>query len=285
MTNKIKRVIRKWFKWLIITISSFLVIILILAIIYSEIAFRLLSGVGYLDVYNGNNERGNKIMKYAISKMKNPDTNVYHALSVQNTKNGNYDIAISALDKAYEINPNEVGAYYGWVLLYYYHDYEKALKVLNKYDDNTPDFSDAPMGEDIHYLKGLAYMQLKNYENAIKEFDISITNISERNGEDWVDIYTFVNKGRCLAKLHQFEEAIRTYLKAIKYYDKCAEAYYFMGIAQISINQNVSACQNLNTALNLVKNGYKSSDAYIEFFHEIYEQQIVQSIFENCTNK
>jgi len=57
----------------------------------------------------------------------------YHSLSVQNTKNGNYSIAIAALEKAMELDPKEISPYYGWVLLYYYRDYEKSLKILEQY--------------------------------------------------------------------------------------------------------------------------------------------------------
>ena len=278
MNNKIK----KWAKWIMIGIGSFFTIIIILAIIFNQLSFRLLFGLGYLDIYQGNNERGNKIMKYAISNIKDDDGQIYHSLSVQNTKNGNYDLAITALNKAYSLNPEEVSAYYGWVLLYYYHDYERSLTMLNKYDSYTPNFQDAPMGEDIHYLKGLAQMQLEKYQSAIIEFDKYINHLDTTHGEAYVDVYTFVQKGRCLTKLGQFDNAINSYKRAIKNYENCTEAYYYMGLTHLEMNNNDSACVNFNTALRMIKEGYKSSDTYIEYFHEIYLQQIESSINEIC---
>jgi len=274
----------KWKKRLFITIASFLGLIVILAIVFNQLVYTLLIGVGSMDVYIGNNERGNKIMSCALSKIKKPNENTYHAISVQNTKNGNYNIAIPALEKAYRINPEEVGAYYGWVLLYYYHDYEKALSILNAYDDTTPNFSDWPVGECIHYLKGLAFMQLNNYEDAIKEFDISIENTSSEHREDWVDEAVFVNKARCLYNLNKFEVAIIALERVIGYSDKCTEAYYFMAISQVELDQKEKACQNFNKAYELIKKGYKSSDAYVELFHEIYEKQVEEAILKNCKN-
>jgi len=279
-----KKRIKRWKKRLLIILGSFLGVIIILGIIFNQIVYLLIFELGYIDVHNGNNERGNKIMSYTISKMKNPSETVFHALSVQNTKNGNYNISIPALEKAYGINPKEVGAYYGWVLLYYYHDYEKALSILNKYDDSTPNFSDWPMGECIHYLKGLAYMQLTDYEDAIKEFDVSIENTSMENGEDWVNYEVFLNKGRCLKELGRYEDAILSYQKAIRNFDKSSGAYYFMGLSQIELNQKEKACQNFSKALELIKKGYKSSDIYVELFHEIYERQVEQSVLKNCVN-
>jgi len=272
----------KRLKRLLITASSFIGICIVIAIIYSEITIKLLFEIGYHEVYRGNNDRGNKIMIYALSKADSITYRGFHSLSVQNTKNGNYNLAIPALEKAAELNPSERG-YYGWVLLYYYHDYERALEQLEKYDALTPDFVDVAGGEDIYYLKGLTHMQLKNHSKAVKEFNLCITHISSTIGEEWVDVYAFVNKGRSLAQLDQHEEAVESYLTAIKNYDKCAEAYYFMGLSQLKINQNGNACLNFKKALELVKKGYKSSDSYVELFHEIYDQQIEKSISINCS--
>ncbi|PCI93399.1 MAG: hypothetical protein COB15_16490 [Flavobacteriales bacterium] len=242
----------------------------------------LLFQIGYQNIYYGKYERGNALIEYALSKRDTITDNDYHAWSVQNTKNGNYKIAIDKLEKAMMINPQRESGYYGWVLLYYYRDYKKALAILEQQDAYTPDFSDAPVGEDIHYLKGLCLMQLKNYQKAVTEFDTYINNLARTHGEDFVDVYTFVQKGRCLTQLGEFDKAINSYKKAIKYYKECTEAYYFMGLTQLEMNKKDSACINLNKALNMIKKRYKSSDTYIEYFHEIYPQQIEENIIKSC---
>ena len=191
-------------------------------------------------MYYGNNERANEIISYAISKIDQPSAELYHSVSVQNTKNGNYSIAIDFLEKAMAINPQEVSRYYGWLLLYYYRDYEKALAVLEQNDAYTPNFADAPMGEDVHYLKGLCYMQMHHYQKAIDEFNTYINNLANTHEEDFVDVHTFVQKGRCLSQLGKFEEAILAYKKAIHYYENCTEAYYFMGLTQLEMNDKTA---------------------------------------------
>jgi tetratricopeptide (TPR) repeat protein len=275
---------RRWLKYLSGSIVSLVVVLIVLTIIYSQLFFRVLLGFGSLDTYYGNNERGNKIMNYAISRIEDKEEEIYHHLSIQNTKNGNYNIAIAALEKAFGINPKEVAAYYGWVLLYYYHDYEKALVILDYCDALTPNFSDAPMAEDIHKLKGLAHMQLENYEKAIEEFDLNISEITETIGEEWVDVYTFVNKGRCLSAQNKHRKSIEAYQTALNNYQECTEAYYYMALDQLKIKEEELACKNLNTAYTLIKKGYKSADNYIEYFHEVYEQEIESSILTYCTN-
>ena len=273
---------KKWRKRFLKALAYISVLIIVLGIIFNQLLFRLLIGVGSIDINHGNDERGNKIMRFALSKIKNPRENVYHAISVQNTKNGNYDIAMANLEKAYKINPKEIGGYYGWVLLYYYHDYEKALNILNAYDDFTPKFSDYPMGECIHYLKGLAHKQLNNYEEAVKEFDVSINNQLKEHSENWVDYTTFLNRGITLYLQNKNEEAINEFERVIRNYKECSEAYYFKGLSFIELNEKEKACENFNEALNLIKKGYKSSDPYVELFHEIYIQDIEQSLLNNC---
>ena len=273
---------RIWLKRLLKVIAFLCVFIIILGIIFNQLVFRLLIGVGSIDINYGNNKRGNAIIEFALSKIKNPGENVYHAISVQNTKNGNYDIAITALEKAYVINPNEFGEYYGWVLLYYYHDYKKALAVLSRYDDLTPNFSDYPMGECIHYLKGLAYKELGDFELALKEFDLSIKYVVENHDESWIDYQILLNRGIILFYQNKNEEAITEFERVIKNYNECSEAFYFKGLALVNLNKKVEACSSLTKSLELIKKGYKSFDSYVELFHEIYEQDINEAISKNC---
>ncbi|WP_024741907.1 tetratricopeptide repeat protein [Tenacibaculum maritimum] len=273
---------RKWRKLFLKALAYTSALIIILGIVFNQLLFRLLIGIGSIDVYYGNNERGNKIMSYVLPKIKNVDGKIYHAISVQNTKNGNYNIAIDALEKAYKINPKEIGAYYGWVLLYYYHDYEKSLKVLNAYDNLTPNFSDYPMGECIHYLKGLAYKELGDFEQALSEFDLSIKYGLEEHNESWIDYQVFLNRGITLFYQNKNKEAIIEFKRVLRNHNKCSEAYYFSGLTLIKLNKREEACQELNKSLKLVKEGYKSSDIYVELFHEIYEQEILEIISKNC---
>lgn len=271
-------------KRLLIFLASITGIIIVLGIIFNQLLYFIIFQTGYVEVHKGNNERGNKLMSFAVSRMDNPPAKIYHALSVQNTKNGNYSIAISALEKAYKLDPNDQGAYYGWVLLYYYHDYEKALTILNEYDELTPNFSDSPMGECIHYLKGLAYMQLNKYQDAVREFNTSIENASFEHGSDWIDYQVYLNNGICLLYLNKNEEAILEFDKTISDYNKCAEAFFYKGVSQLKLNLKNDACQNLKKAKDLINEGYKSSDVYVELFHEIYQQQVEDYILKNCTN-
>lgn len=229
--------------------------------------------VGYAEVYYGNDAVGNELMLYALSKMDSVTGEHYQELSVQNTKNGNHMQAIAALEKAVALDPQVYG-YYGWVLLYYYHDYNKALECLEKYDALTPNFSDAPAGEDIHFQKGQCYMQLGLLEKAMAEFDTYIGETARSHGEDWVDPYTFVYKGRCLDRLNRHEEALVCYDKAIRYYKYNTEAHYYKALSLLRLKRENEAKEHLQKALELARQNYFYRDVYVAFFEAVYLQDI-----------
>ena len=234
-----------------------------------------LIGIGYLDVYMGNNERGNRVMQYGLSKIEEADFEVLHEISVQNTKNGNYALAYKYLTQAAELDP-EVYGYSGWVMLYYYRDYKRALKYLTIYDSLTPNFSDFPMGESLFYLKGLAYMQLEKYDEAVIEFDKYIDEITVKNGIDWVECSTFYYKGISLLKIGKNKEALKSFDQAIennKYYPEAL----FQKSLLLKKNERLRVLQQ---AKILFKEGYARQDTYIEFFDSIYLQDVERAIYD-----
>lgn len=230
--------------------------------------------VGSRLTYYGFNEIGPKIADLSIK-----DDNLFlfseqfRSFSVQNTKNGNYNLAIDALEEAIKRNPS-VKEYYGWVLLYYYKEYQKAYEILDEYDRLTPNFSDPVIGENVNYLKGLALLKMDKHQEAIKEFDLYIEDVTSSVGQDWVDVYAFVNKGNSYFELNEYQKAINSYNLAIKHYKNCTEAYYFKSKSYLELNILDSALSNGQKANNLILNDFKNEDIYVEYFHEIYPIQV-----------
>jgi tetratricopeptide (TPR) repeat protein len=238
----------------------------------------VLIGIGYFDVYMGNNDRGNRIMKFGLNQIEETDYEVLHEISVQNTKNGNYALAFNYLIKAAELNP-EVYGYFGWVMLYYYRDYKRALKYLTLYDSLTPDFSDFPMGESLFYLKGLAYMQLEKYDEAIIEFDYYIHETTSKNGIDWVEASTFYYKAISLSKIGKKKEALKCFDQALQINKYFPEVHFQKSF----LVRKKMRLQELEQAKKLLEQGYARQDTYIEFFYPVYIQNVECAIFK-CSN-
>jgi tetratricopeptide (TPR) repeat protein len=230
--------------------------------------------IGYQDIYRGNNDRGNRIMEFVFSHIEEPSSELLHSASVQNLKNGNYALANNYLSRAAQINNDEYG-YFGWVMLYYYRDYERALVYLDKFDALTPNFSDAPVGENINYLKGLTYLQLDKIEDALENFDKYITETTNEVGEDWVEVSTFYYKGIAHYKLGEYNKAKEAFELAIKYNENYTEAYYYLYLTMKSLNESEDIYYPaIEKAKELADNDNFRRDTYVTYFFPVYVKMI-----------
>ena len=271
----------KWIKRIVIGFLSTILILILLLVIIKPIPYYIINNaVGIKMQWYGYDKEGNEMIEKSIKKLKNFSALQYHSASVQNTKNGNYNKAIEYLDKASELEPEEVDGYYGWLLLYYYRDYEKALFHLNRYDAFTPDFVDYPQGDNILFTKALCYKELGQYSKALELFDNAIKSELKEHDESWISHQVYFQKARTLHLLGQQKKAIEYYDKTIKSWNKSAESFYYKGLAQIEINDELVGLQNLNIALDLIKKGYKTSDSYVALFDEVYQMEIEKTIIE-----
>lgn len=194
---------------------------------------------------------------------------LYQTKSIPHTKIGDYHIAFPLLEKAYQLDPKETGYYYGWLLLYYYRDYERAILKLNEFDDFTPNQADFAWGEHVNYLKGLCYKQMREYDKAIKEFD----KVIELEG-DYVDVYAFVYRGICKMMLEENEDAIIDFHEAINNYENNSMAYFYLGLAQERIGNKNAAQNAYSTSLDLLKKGFLNRDPY----HEVFDAVSVEMV-------
>lgn len=261
-------------------IAMTLFIVLLVVLISIPKTQKLILGtVGFGLTLYGFNELGPQISKSALNSRYKLTGNDYRAFSVQNTKNGNYALAINALENAISLDI-KYKEYYGWVLLYYYRDYKRAYKILNDYDQLTPNFSDPVFGENVNYLKGLALLKMDRFQGAIDEFDIYINYVTNESGEKWVDVYAFVERGNAYLKKKMYQEAINNYDLAIANYANNTEAYFYKSIAYTKKDELDSALTSANKAYQLISKGYKHEDNYIEYFHEVYPAQVIRLMEE-----
>lgn len=237
--------------------------------------------IGTYISYYGNDKCGNEIMNLCIAKHDSTTAGDWQTYSVQNTKHGNYAESIQALEKSLAINASEVEGYYGWVLLYYFRDYKKSIIHLNHYDDLTPTTTDAPVGENIHFLKGLCYYQLNQYKNSINEFEKNEKFEIEHFGQKNCNTYIYFYIARNYEKMNNIKQAEKYYKKAIKQSQFPVEANYYLGLLNIKNNKKEPGKKQLQDALSFIKQGYKQQDIYIELFDEVYQTQIEEVLNTN----
>lgn len=274
----------KWIKRIVLFfIGLIFLLFLALRFLTPDLYFSLKLGIGSEIQRYGYEDLGNRMIKNSLENVP-PKASTHRIFSIQLTKIGNFDESYELLSRASQFGPEEVDGYFGWIMLYYYRDYEKALELLQKYDAFTPNLVDYVSDDNILYAKGLCHKQLNNLEQALSLFNQAIEfELKRHHGDiEWIPLHYFYQRGRTHHLLNNFDAAIEDYNTALKIWDASSESLYYKAQAIYELGDSTLACETLDAALRAIKKGLKSQDTYVELFDEVYEQQITQTIKDKC---
>lgn len=194
--------------------------------------------------------------------------------SVSYNKRGDFETGFYYLNKAVDIDPEEHLGYRGFVKLYMLRDYQGALDDFLRLDSLTPNFRDTPWGEDIDKVIGLCYMKMGKFEYAKNSFDKSINAISRENGEDWVEIRTFLYRGIVDLELNKNDSAIYFFNQSLKYDRRFPEAYFYKARAFEKMNNRKNAQMMADSALYYFKTSGVQKNPYFELPYQVYLSDI-----------
>lgn len=208
---------------------------------------------------------------FNILKYQNPNSsNIYFEQSIAFNKYGYHDKGFELLNKAVDLEPKMHLGYRGYMKLRFLRDFDGALSDFNRLDSLTPNFNDAPWGENIDFLRGECYYGTKNYQKAIECFQRNINN--EKVG--WADIQSFVYLGMCEYELKNYEKAIEVLKKGLEQSDKTTEAYLYLSKVYKAMGDLPKSRENLNKSKQNL--GYKRDNEYNEYLNEIYLSDITE---------
>lgn len=117
-------------------------------------------------------------------------------------ENKEYDESLDCYQKAIEIDPSNVDAWYNKALVHImFGEYVESLEACEKFIEAEKDDPEA------WKLKGFSLFYLNNYEEAVNAFNEALSLSSE-------DAYAWNNKGSALCNLGLWDEAIESFEKA-----------------------------------------------------------------------
>ncbi len=178
-------------------------------------------------------------------------------------------------DKAVECDPVAWQPWRGYLYLYFYRDYDKAIADFNASDTLTPDFIDAPQGQSVNYWRGLAYLGKSDYQNSVNYFQTHITAELEEAGEEWIEPSTFLYLGIANYELKDYEQAEINLSKALKYnYEKSADANYYHSLIHLETGNFKDARSHLKAAISNYEEGYFRYRDYVEEIKQIYPKNL-----------
>jgi tetratricopeptide (TPR) repeat protein len=144
-------------------------------------------------------------------------------------KQGKYDDAIQAFDKAIQLNPNFANAWNnkGWILAKQ-GKYDDAIQACDKA------IQLAPKNDSVWSIKGYALAKQGKYDDAIQAFDKAI----QLDPQDTFDWYA---KGWVLDNQDKYGEAIKCLDEAIRLDPNYASAWHNKGVALEALGRSSEA--------------------------------------------
>jgi len=160
--------------------------------------------------------------------------------------------------------------YRGYCTLYFYRDYERALKDFDELDVLTPNFTDYPQSTSIDYMRGICYLGLEQPQKALEYFEKHIETEAKQVGYDYIYSVTYILKGICLKKLGRIKEAQETFEFGIKQHEKNADLEFQLAKILHEQGEDEIALKWLTKANKSFLAGYSNNRPYVEEFYQVY---------------
>jgi len=178
-------------------------------------------------------------------------------------------------DKAIEHDPITWQPWRGYLYLWFYRDYKKAIADFNASDTLTPNFIDAPQGHSVDYWRGIAYLGLKNYEKSNWYFEKHIKKETKDFGEDYVDLTAFLYNGISYFESGDYEKALLNFNKQLEYgKNLSADAKFYKAQIFRIENKTEEAKIIINSAIEDFNAGYFNNRNYVETLRQIYLEDL-----------
>lgn len=132
-----------------------------------QYAEQFLNGMGYY--YQGSVDEQFIIKEVMKHNPNHPD--VHRELGIPALKRGMISEMYAPYDRSIQLDPSAWQGYRGYLFLYFYRDYERAIKDLDESDALTPNFVDYPQAQSVDFMRGTAYLMKGEYDEALRYFD------------------------------------------------------------------------------------------------------------------
>lgn len=199
-------------------------------------------------------------------------SNAYFEKSVAFLKRGMFIEWKELMDKAVELDPEQHLSYRGWCQFAFLHNYEGAIKDLNKLSElkGTSFIGVGQSGDyDLRAVLALCYNLSGQRDKAISVMENAMVK-----KDYYIGLYDYLHLGVLYLEDNQLEKAIKSFEYQIKE-NEIAEAYFYLAKTLLLMENQPEAKINADKALEFYNNGRKMHNDYYEFVDQIYKQDIV----------
>jgi tetratricopeptide (TPR) repeat protein len=176
--------------------------------------------------------------------------------------------------KAVEKEPDPWAGFRGYLYLYFYRDYARAISDFN-YSDKVTASIGYSQGQNHDYMRGIAYYGSKDYEAANFYLSRYIDTTIAETGEEWVDAFAVLYRALAYEKLGKLPESRAEFARVLRIYEDLADVYYHLARLDVMEGKKDIAFKNLQKAKKNYQDGYYHSRPYVEVLEQIYWQDLV----------
>lgn len=179
-------------------------------------------------------------------------------------------------EKAVKHDPVDWQGWRGYLYLYFYRDYERALADFNATDTLTPDFVDYPQSMSVDYMRGIIYLQTDRLDQAMAYLDTYIQHEMDGPGFDYIDPQGFYYKGITHYKRQEFSAAKAAFKNGLTLDRRNANHRYWLAKIALQEGDLVTANKLLGEAKTQWQEGYHYYRPYVEDFFQLYWPDFVE---------
>lgn len=176
--------------------------------------------------------------------------------------------------QAVKYNPKEWQGWRGYLYLYFYRDFKRAIKDFNTVDSLLGLMGNS-QGQNHDYMRGIANYGLGNYDDALLSLNKYINTEIATNSEDWVDVYAILYRAYTFRKLNKPSSALEDISMLLRLYPNLADAHFLKAEILYSQNYFDDALKSTQLAKKNFLLGYYHKRPYIEVLEQIYLFDIV----------
>jgi len=212
-----------------------------------------------------------------ILKLNPNQCDAIRELSIPYLKRGMPEEWKSIYDRAVECDAALWQPWRGYLYLYFYRDYEKAIADFNASDSLTPNHIDSPQGHSVDYWRGHAYLGAKDYDNSIRYYQKHIAHVTAEWGEDWLEPDAFLNLGIAFYEKKAFDKVSEQLDKALHHYqEKSADTKYYYALLEQEKGNHDRALIWVGAAIEDFLQGNSKKRPYNEEIRQVYLEQLIE---------
>lgn len=235
-----------------------------------QLASTLLEGIG--GYYQGSTAE--QMLLFEALGYDSTNAKIVREIGVPYLKRGIATAFPHWYGRAADLDPLGWTGWRGYLYLYFYRDYHRAIYDFDATDILTPNQVDYPQSLSVDYLRGIAYLMIKDYDQAITYLEKHIEYESNLTGFEYLDSKVLLFEGIAFFGKDDIAAALEAFEAGLTIDDENADLLLWTAKAYLQQGQHTVAQTYLEQAQVEFSRRNYNRHGYVEEFYQTYQEDI-----------